>query len=245
MRVWACGLSVLARSDELERAPGDQAARAGERLLEDVWLHVRRGQLVGLLGDRPKVSSNLLRLLAGAQRADAGELECTGRAVLLANVGEGLEGALGVAENIALFGAFLGADVRAARRQATRIAEFAGLGDRLDAPLDSLDAASMACLALIVALELTNPELLLIDRMPHIAPGPQRDWLTARVWQLRSAGGSVVQVVGETAELVGAADRMLLIGDHHVVASGHPASVVEASWLDRLGGSRAAVGVVR
>jgi FkbM family methyltransferase len=243
MRVWARGLSVLARPDELERAPGDQAAHTGELLLEDVWLHVRGGQLVGLLCDRPQASSGLLRLLAGAQRPEAGELECRGRAVLLARVGEGLEGALSVAENIAVFGAYLGADVRDARRQAVRIADLAGLGDRLDAPLDSIDAASRACVALIVAFELANPELLLIDRMPHLPPGPQRDWLTARAWQLRGAGGSVVQAVGEAAELFGAADRILLIGDHCVVASGHPASVIEAGWLNRLGGSSAAVGV--
>jgi ABC-type polysaccharide/polyol phosphate transport system ATPase subunit len=235
MRVWARGISVRRRVHEPDRplARGDEGPV--QVLLQDAWFHVRAGQLVGVLCDTPECPTTLLRVLAGSEPRHAGQLECTGRAVLLARIGEGLEAGLTVAENVAVFGAFLGASVAEARQRSAHVAELAGLGDRLETRLGELDAPSIAGLALAVALELASPELLLVDRMPPIPLGAPRDRLTARVWQLRQAGGAVVQVVSEPASLLAPADRMLWIADRAIVSSGHAGSVADACWRSRLG----------
>ena len=235
LRVWAEGLAVSEPPTGLERAPGDERAQPGAPVLEHVSLHLRRGQLVALLGDRPESTSALLAALAGIRRPSAGELACDGRAVLLARIGDGLEPALSVADNVALFGCFLGADARLASGTATRVAQLVGLQDRLDARLDSLETGEMALLALAVAMELAEPELLLVDRLPRLPAGGGRDWLNASVARLRARGGAIVQAVWEAEELIAPPDRAVWIEDHTIVASGHSASVIDARRRESLG----------
>jgi ABC-type polysaccharide/polyol phosphate transport system ATPase subunit len=234
LRVWAESLALTEPPKGLERALGDAQAAPRTPVLEHVSFHLRRGQLVALLGDRAEDTSALLAALAGTWRPSAGELECEGRTVLLARIGDGLEPALSVADNVALFGCFLGADARLASSNAARVAQLVGLHDRLDARLDALETAEIALLALAVAIELAEPELLLVDRLPHL-PAGGRDWLSASVAQLRARGGAIVQAVSEAEELIGPADRALWIDDHTIVASGHSASVIDARGREGLG----------
>jgi FkbM family methyltransferase len=235
LRVWAEGLVLSEPPSGLERAPGDAQARPGTPVLEDISFHVRRGQLVALVCDRPDHTSALLATLAGIGRPSAGELVCDGRTVLLARIGEGLEPALSVADNVALFGCFLGADARLADGNAARVARLVGLHDRLDARLDALETAEIALLALAVTMELAEPELLLVDRLPHLPAGGGRDWLSASVAALRARGGAIVQAVSEAEELIGPADRALWIDDHTVVANGHGRSVIDARRRESFG----------
>jgi FkbM family methyltransferase len=251
MRVWARGISVGTASGELDRAVAstrtgeDDEPPNAELLLRDASFHVRRGQLVGVICSKLDCADALLRVLANLERPHGGELFRDGRPVLLARVADGLEGGLTVEENIALFGAFLGCSVAEARAAAPRIAEVAGLQGRLGGALDELDAAAVAALTLVVALELGGAQLLLVDQMPTIAPGPSRDWLTGRIWGFRSAGGSVVQVISQASDLLAPADRLIWIEDGSIVASGHPDAVLNASWLSRLGLHHAGAGATR
>lgn len=240
MLVWAHGLAVRRRAQELER-PLD--ANVPELLLSGATFHLRVGGLLAVLSDRDEAASALLRVLAGSEEAHGGELLRRGPAVLLARLGEALEGALTVAENIAVLGSFLGCAVAEAERRAPQIAALAGLEHRLEARVDDLDAPATAGLALTAVLELTTPRLLLVDRLPAIAAEPLRSWLRARVWQLRQAGGGVVQVLAEPDALLAPADCMLWISGGSIVCSGHPASVLEARWRARLGLDRASLEV--
>lgn len=241
--VWARSLGVRRRVEGLERAPGHDEGGASERMLWDATFHVRGGQLVAVVSDQPEAASALLRVLAGAERPSSGELDCVAPAVLLARIGDGLEGGLTVAENITAYAAFLGCAVGEAERRSTHVAAIAGVADRLDAKLEQLDAATITGLALVTALECTAPRLLLVDSLPAVASEPVRDWLTARTWQLRQAGGAVVQVVSEPGSQLASADRMLWISRSAIVANGHPQSILEARWRAQLGLGASALGV--
>ena len=244
MRVWARAMSVGPRTAELERPVEDREPPTAELLLADASFHIRCGQLVGVICADADCAAMLLRVLANLERPHGGELVRDGRPVLLARVADGLERGLTVEENIALFGAFLGCAVAEARDAAPRIAELAGLRERLGGPLDELDAAEVAALTLVVALELGGPQLLLIDRMPSIASGRSRDWVTGRIWGLRRAGGSVVQVISHASDLLAPADRVIWVEAGSIAASGHPDSVLNANWLSRLGFRGGGAGVV-
>jgi FkbM family methyltransferase len=241
--VWANELTLRRRVDELERAPGDDGGPP-DLLLEDACFHIRAGQLVGVVCDHADVASTLLRVLAGIERPWRGELERAAAGVLLGRIGEGLEATLTVAENIVAYAAFLGGAVGQARSRTAQVAEIAGVTDRLDATLVELDAPTIAGVALVTALEFAAPQLLLLDRLPAIASEPLRAWLLERTWQLRQAGGAIVQVLGEPAEQVGPADRMLWIAEGSIVCDGHPASVLESRWRARLGVAAAAAGTL-
>ena len=233
--LWVRNVDVRREVEELERAPGHDRDGPVELLLENASFHVRSGQLLRVAGDRPETLSALLRVLAGEQRPWRGELYSAKPAVLLARVGEGLEAALTVAENIVGYAAFLGRGVGEAERRSAHVAEVAGVGGMLNARLEDLGPSTVAALALVTALEFTSPQLLLVDAMPALSAEPAHDWLIARTWQLRQAGCAVVQVLAEPGCELGPADRMLWISDAAIVANGHAQSVLEARWRMQLG----------
>ena len=51
----------------------------GVRALNGIGIHVARGELVGLLGPNGAGKSSLLKVMAGAHQADAGEVTCPHR----------------------------------------------------------------------------------------------------------------------------------------------------------------------
>ncbi|HEY1774805.1 MAG TPA: FkbM family methyltransferase [Solirubrobacteraceae bacterium] len=233
--LWARDLGVRRRLEGLERAPSDGDDGAGQALLEGASLHVRSGQLVGLVSDSDESASALLAVLAGQQPPSSGMLERSAGALLLSKLGAGFEPNLTVSDNISLYAAFLGYDVGDAERRAEHMAGIAGLESELDLPLGELDAGALAGLALSVALELTAPRLLLVDLLPPLAHPPLVDWLLARSWQLRQAGGCIVQVVAEERELWGPAAGVLWLAGGRIALQGHGASVFEARRRALLG----------
>lgn len=220
LRVWAQGVSV-SRSDQL--------------LLENAWFRVRAGQLVGIVSENVAAGSGVLRVLAGRERPATGKLEVRGRAVLLASLGDALEGGLTVRENILLLGTSMGCEMAGSEDRVTQVAEIAGVAGELDNPIDDLPAVIGAKLALAVAVEVAAPELLLVDLMPAITDARFRDWILGRSWELRRAGSAIVQAVFDADQLLGPAERVVWIGDREIRANGHGASVLDARWRRQLG----------
>lgn len=55
--------------------------------LHDINLHLREGEMLGLVGDNPSGKSTLLKIVAGFHRPDAGQLVVRGTSVDLKGVG--------------------------------------------------------------------------------------------------------------------------------------------------------------
>lgn len=235
IRLLAEGVSVRRPSSGLEPPLAPPQPPPDELLLTDAWLHVRSGQLVGLLADEPASGPLLLRVLAGHDEPAAGRLELAGHTVLLSPLCAGLELELTVTENIKLLGEFLGIASGTVGRGIDRVAALAGLNGELTVPLADLRAVDAAKLALAAALELASPELLILDAVPAALDEDFSAWLGERVAALRAAGGAVVQLIGGAEVLVGPPDRVMWIAAGRVQASGHADSLLEAHRRHGLG----------
>lgn len=222
--VLATGVGMRARTREAER-PGEP--RPEELLLRDVSIHVRAGQLLAVVADDPDASVALLRAFAGLEQPVLGELDVTSAATMISEVEAGFEPGLDLAENIVVFGAFLGCDVREVSRRVAELAARAGVADQLKLPLSEAGDDISARISLTVALECAQPTLLLVDSLPTVGDAEFGHWLTARIGTLRADGGAVVQVIQEPGELLAAPDRALSIAEGRVVACGNPDAIFE------------------
>ena len=95
------------RASERQRASGRNGLRAGERnerrrhsaegiakrfgpvvALRDVSIHLRRGEILGLIGDNGAGKSTLVKILTGFHQPDAGQLYLDGEPVTLRSVND-------------------------------------------------------------------------------------------------------------------------------------------------------------
>jgi iron(III) transport system ATP-binding protein len=212
------------------------------RAVEDVSLELRPGELVGVLGPSGCGKTTLLRLIAGFEEPDAGEIEVAGtrvaggawvpperRRIGMVFQDYALFPHLTVAENVA-FGL-----PRAERR--TRVpavlalVDLCGLGERYP---HELSGGQQQRVALARALA-PKPELVLLDEpWSNIDPllrHTMRDEL-ARI--LRTAHVSVLLVTHDREEAFSVADRVALMLDGKVVQSGPPEDLYlqpESRWV--------------
>ncbi|HTA36657.1 MAG TPA: FkbM family methyltransferase [Solirubrobacteraceae bacterium] len=231
--VWASGLHV--EEPDADPAPPPGLARVelpGRVLLEDLYLHVRAGELVAVYAP-PEQGGLLLHTLARLCPARVGELHVGGPAILLSALGDGLEAELTVAENFKLIGAFLGCHVPEIARRLDELAELAGASELLGTALGDAPSALATRIALTVALECAQPRLLLLDRLPPVEDERFSRWI-AELAASRCAGGlAIVQLVEQPREALRAPDRAVWIDERRVRLAGHPRSVFEALWHSR------------
>ncbi len=202
----------------------DRAVDAGDLVLRDVSIHLRRGEVLGVIAPPPAAGA-LLRLLAGIDTPVSGRLVTSPWAVLLCDIDELLDHNLTVAENITALAAARGADVLTAQPRIAELAELAGVGHLLGQTLADADPAGGAQVALVVALACGPGELILLDTSPAVIDPNVIRWAQHRIRERCAAGAGVVAVLGD-GEPVGHPDRVCLTIDDQLVACGHPSSLV-------------------
>ena len=81
-------------SDVVLRAQGISKAFFGVRVLSDVDLDVRRGEVHGLVGENGAGKSTLMKILAGVHAADTGTVEFEGRPVAFSHPRQAMDAGL-------------------------------------------------------------------------------------------------------------------------------------------------------
>ncbi|RWB63996.1 MAG: sugar ABC transporter ATP-binding protein, partial [Mesorhizobium sp.] len=76
----------MSLNDIVLSARGINKSYASQRVLEDVDLDIRSGEILALIGENGAGKSTLMRILAGATRPDDGVVSYGGEAVVIGNV---------------------------------------------------------------------------------------------------------------------------------------------------------------
>ncbi len=177
-------MTVLIQAENLHKSFGDNHA------VNDVSLHIAAGEIYGLVGSDGAGKTTTLRLLVGALKADAGEIEVGGY-----NVRKQVERArsqigylsqrfslyedLTVLENIRFFAEVRGLSSSEWLPRCLEILEFVGLAEFRDRRAGQLSGGMKQKLGLASAL-VTRPRVLLLDEpTTGVDPVTRQDF-----WQL-------------------------------------------------------------
>jgi heme ABC exporter ATP-binding subunit CcmA len=179
---------------------GARVIRGGRPVLADLSLHVRRGTLTVLLGPNGAGKTTLLRVLAGLERARAGEARIDGldpirdgarvrRLVAFVDHESGLYDELTVCENVRFAASFHRPPDPAAAVLGALHAM--GIADVASERTDRLSRGMRQRAVLARALACGTPALLLDE--PHTALDPEgRARLRAALRDRRAAGCTIV-----------------------------------------------------
>ena len=227
-------------------------SRGGARILTDVSLEVRPGEVVGLLGANGAGKSTLLGALAAELSADAGQITLDGaplagmalrqqsrrRAVLPQK--PGLTFDLGVREVVAMgaypFAELAPAQVDALVAHALGLADVAHLAGRRYPELSGGEQQRVQFARVLVQCHASRAPgearyLLLDEPTASLDPKHQGD-LLRRAWELAHEGNTGVLVILHDMNLAARwCDRLLLLNAGHAIAQGTPARVLTAANL--------------
>ena len=199
--------------------------RGSREVLSDIGLELRAGELVALLGPNGAGKSTLLDALAGSLPAASGTIERHGRIAVALQSGDlarrtaraNVTAALawwGVprAERAALAGAAL---------------SLLGAGHLADRQADSLSGGERRRVHLARAIAV-RPDILMLDEpFAGVDAETRSALLEESVSAIRLAARATLVVVHDRTEAWALADRLLILLDGRLVASGRPEDLLE------------------
>ena len=200
----------------------------GVRALRGVSLTLARGEVLAVIGENGAGKSTLMKILAGVQRPDAGEILLDGRAIAIRSVQEALAHGialihqelnladnLDVAANIFLGREKLRAgliDTARQRREARRFLDAVGL--RTDpATLVSTLAIGQQQLVEIAKALSVDARVLIMDEPTSSLSAREAENLFRVIRDLRGRGVSIVYISHRLGEVKDIADRVTVLRD--------------------------------
>ncbi len=201
---------------------------AGVRALRGVSMSLKPAEVLAVIGENGAGKSTLMKILAGVQSADSGELKVDGAARAFRSVGEALSHGvalihqeLNLAETLDV-GAniFLGReprrfgliDERKIRSEARRYLDQVGLSIDPTTPLNALPIGQQQLVEIAKALSV-NARVLIMDEPTSSLSGHEAQSLLKLIDTLRSRGVGIVYISHRLAEVEAIADRVEVLRD--------------------------------
>ena len=219
--------SLCAMSSLLE-VRGIEKSFPGVRALKGVQFAVSAGEVVALLGENGAGKSTLMKILAGVQAPDKGEIQVGGETVSIRSVDEGLglgialiHQELNLATNLTV-GAniFLGReprkagviDERAISEQAAVFLERVGLDVSAAMLVKDLSIGKQQLVEIAKALSI-NAKVLIMDEPTSSLSQGETERLFKVVRELRNDGVAIIYISHRLGEVEELADRVVVLRD--------------------------------
>jgi len=200
--------------------------------LGGVDLDLRRGEILGLVGDNGAGKSTLMKILAGAVSHDEGEVVLDGRPVKIGSIVRARElGIEMVYQDLALFD---GADItwnifagrelhkpfpfswqldhRRMRKEGRRMAERLGITARVDQHVDTLSGGQRQMVAIARSVTFSTNERIVIMDEPTAALGvTEAAAVDDVIRRLGSEGISIVYISHRIPQILEMTDRIVVL----------------------------------
>jgi ABC-type polysaccharide/polyol phosphate transport system ATPase subunit len=187
--------------------------------LDDVSLHVRPGQTLGIVGRNGAGKTSTLRVLAGIVPLHAGRVETSGRVVSLLELGAGFGREFTGRENVELNGALHGLRREEVASRMDAILDFSELGEFVDVPVKTYSSGMHVRLGFSIAAHL-DADILLIDEVLAVGDeGFQRKCL-ARIAERIAEGTTLVLVSHDPAVIETVCERVVVLDTGRKVFDG-------------------------
>jgi len=221
----------------------------GVKAVDGLDLHVRQGEILGLIGPNGSGKSTTVNLVCGVYPATAGTVWLEGQEItplpmhrrLTAGIARTFQnirlfGQLTVWQNLwmaqnapdhvreqGFFARWFGGQARA-RASAMDYLDFAGLAEKADELASALSFGEQRRLEMARALA-AKPRVLLLDEPAAGMSAAEIETLDERIRRLRKGGLTILLIEHHMELVMGIADRIVVLNFGRRIAEGTPAEV--------------------
>ena len=225
--------------------------------LEDVSLSLSGGEVLGLVGHNGAGKSTLIKIVAGAQAPDSGEIRIDGHAVHFHSPHDAYEAGIRVIHQDAplvpgfdaVENCYLGRhyprrsgriDRRAMRRAIAAVAAEIAPDLPLDVPVVLLSPTERQFVRLLRAVA-DKGRMLILDEPTAALPAEDAEVFYEVLGRTRDRGTSIILVSHRLDEIADFCSRAVVLRDGRLVAEHAGAELTPASLIRSMGGSTAAI----
>ena len=187
--------------------------------LRDVSFEIRKGEVVGLIGDNGAGKSTLLKVISGILKPAEGSVSLQGNVVPMLELGSGFDYDLTGRENIFLNGAILGYSEAFLKEKYDEIVAFSELAEFIDIPVRNYSSGMIMRLAFSIA-SMVSPDILIVDEILAVGDASFQEKSYARMTDLMSHGTTVLLVSHNIEQIRRLCDRVIWLDHGRVVAVG-------------------------
>lgn len=195
--------------------------------LNDVSFEIKKGEVVGIVGNNGAGKSTLLKVISGILCPTKGNVELGGNVVPMLELGSGFDFDLTGRENVFLNGAILGYSESFLKSKYDEIVEFSELGEFIDIPVRNYSSGMVMRLAFSIA-SMVSPDILIVDEILAVGDAAFQEKSYARMMELMSHGTTVLLVSHNLDQIRGLCDRVIWLDHGNVVQIGDTQSVCDA-----------------
>lgn len=200
--------------------------------LQDINLHVKRGEAWGLIGTNGSGKSTMLKAICGILKPYKGSVSTYGSIAPLIELGAGFDGDLTAMENIYLNGAVLGYTKKFMQAHFDEIVDFADLWNFLDMPIKNYSSGMAARLGFAIAT-VVRPDILICDEVLAVGDFAFQQKCEKRMSEMRDAGTTLMYVSHSIDSVRDVCDHALWIDHGHQMMSGEVIPVTQA-YMEKL-----------
>ncbi|MBT4135304.1 ABC transporter ATP-binding protein [archaeon] len=194
--------------------------------LKDISFRVRKGEIVGIIGDNGMGKSTLLRIISRIYKPDCGRVFTKGKIVSLINLNIGMQERLTMKDNIYLVGSLFGMSGKIIGERFNSIVKFAGLEEFVNTKLYQFSNGMLQRLAFSIAVH-SNPKILLLDEVFAVGDEDFRKKSAKKIQELVKGGVSVILVSHELWMIEKYCDRVIWMKDGRVYRVGGVSDILE------------------
>jgi homopolymeric O-antigen transport system ATP-binding protein len=204
----------------------DQPRKQTIWALKDVSLQVDQGEVVGIIGRNGAGKTTLLKIFSRITEPTSGYFELRGRAGSLLEVGSGFHPDLTGAENVYLYGSFLGMRRQEVRRKFDEIVSFAEVEQFIETPVKRYSSGMYMRLAFAVAAHL-EPEILIVDEVLAVGDMAFQRKCLGKMEEVAGGGRTVLFVSHNMAAITSLCGRAYLLKSGSIARDGDARQVAQ------------------
>lgn len=195
--------------------------------LKHVSFDVKKGEVVGLIGNNGAGKSTILKVISGILKPSNGEVIVRGNVAPMLELGSGFDMDMTGRENIFLNGAILGYSEEFLKEKYDDIVAFSEIGDFIDVPLRNYSSGMVARLAFSIAT-IVIPEILIVDEVLSVGDAAFQEKSRKKMEELMCGGTTVLFVSHNIAEIKEICNRVVWLDHGNVMGFGETREICEA-----------------
>ena len=204
------------------------------KALDDITFHVKKGELLGIIGSNGSGKSTILKVLSNIMPASSGRVKVNGVVAPLLELTAGFDDEMTVKENVYLRGALLGYKKKFIEDKYDEIIDFAEIRDFENVAFRKLSSGMKSKIAFSLA-SFVKPDILILDEVLSVGDMSFRAKSEQRMKELFDSGVTTILVSHAIEQIREMCTKVLWLEKGHMRGYGETQEMCDAYAADMSG----------